>query len=125
MKDLREFREFIKNTLREALNESSYLYEGLEIEEKFPIKVFAENKPKGDIGFIVRVPPMTMTYDTWKELAINKPSSPYSDNTVKGYLYDEKTGAASYETWSFKNLQDWARKNSDKIIVDISKVKMY
>jgi hypothetical protein len=122
MKDL---REFIKNTLREALNESSFLYEGLEIEEKFPIKVFAENKPKGDIGFIVRVPPMTMNYDTWEGLAINTPSSPYSDNTVKGYLYNEKNGEASYETSSFKNLQDWARKNSDKITVDISKVKMY
>ena len=46
MKDLREFREFIKNTLREALNESSLTLENSYLKRKGLLKEEAEQKVK-------------------------------------------------------------------------------
>jgi hypothetical protein len=114
--DIRRMINKVKN-FKESITEGEINWDkekSWEIKDQFPITVFVEKTWTGRY-YIIKAPSMKISYETWEDLA--------SFNKVGMSSYDYENGEAIWMSNSLDDIKEWADKNSDKIIVDYSKLK--
>ncbi len=94
-----------------------------EIKEKRPIHVNIIKRPKGQL--LIKVPPMTMSYETWQKLDHGHlhpfGHDDYSDDRigVAGSSYNYKDGSAEFKVRSKEDLKKWLKYPKYKGIIKI------
>lgn len=123
-KDIRDHINMVKK-LQQILKEG--------IEEKLPVKVKVELSWTGKY-YTIDVPPMSITYDTARELGDNldRKSIEYGKSEGRTYdpiiekyandvslsSYDYKTGEARYSASSIDDVKNWLKLYKDKVYSD-------
>lgn len=110
----KELRKFIKNAVRESLNEGEINWEkekSWKIKDRFPIEVFVEKSWTGKY-YVVKVPAMSMSYDVFEDLD--------SFGKVDTSTYDYENGEARFTSYSLDDIKDWGEKNKDIITINYS-----
>lgn len=117
MKNDIKSRNFIKTNFDDFLTEAEINWqkeESWRIKEQFPIEVFLKKGWTGDY-YVVKVPPGKMRYQTFSGL----------DDRGLGVdisRYDYEKGECNFTSYSLDSIENWADKNSDKIIINRSEL---
>ena len=116
MENDKKLKNYIKTTFRGFLNEGEINWskeKSWKIKDQFPIEVFVEKSRTGEY-YIVKVPPMTMSYETYMDLD--------SFGKVDVSTYDYENGEAGFTSSTLDNIKEWGEKNKDKISINYSRV---
>lgn len=114
--DIRKMIDKVKN-FKQLVNEGEINWEkekSWKIKDEFPITVYVEKSWTG-IYYVIKVPSMKMSYETWQDLDFN--------HKVDISQYDYENGEATWTSYTIDNIKEWGDKNKDRIVIDYSKVK--
>jgi ribosomal protein S27AE len=106
----------VKKTVKESLDEGEINWKkekSWKIQDQFPIEVFVEKSWTGKY-YVVKVPIMSMSYDTFMDL----------DNFGKVDIstYDYENGEAKFTSYSLDNIKEWGENNKDKVHINYSRL---
>jgi hypothetical protein len=106
----------VKKTVKESLDEGEINWKkekSWKIQDQFPIEVFVEKSWTGKY-YVVKVPIMSMSYDTFMDL----------DNSGKVDIstYDYENGEAKFTSYSLDNIKEWSENNKDKVHINYSRL---